>query len=187
MTKEPGESDDQVRDTVIRCIMSRQSVRSFSDRPIEPELLDQIVKTGVYAPTGRNLQTWRFTVVTGQERIQAWKETVARAAKQKDVKISGFENPAALVLISNDARNKTGIQDSACAAENIMLAAHSAGIGSVWINSLMTLCEEEEIRRQLDAWKIPPRHQVWAMLALGYPAGEVKSPARNMSVIYKVD
>ena len=107
---------------------------------------------------------------------------MSRAAEHK-VRVSGFENPAALVLISNDIRNKNGAQDSSCAAENIMLAANAYGLGSVWINALLTMCDDEEIRNQLKQWGIPDRHQVWAMIALGYPEGEAKSPKRNLNVV----
>ena len=99
------------------------------------------------------------------------------------MRVSGFENPTALVLISNDIRNKNGAQDSSCAAENIMLAANAYGLGSVWINALLTMCDDEEIRNQLKQWGIPERHQVWAMIAIGYPEGEAKSPKRNLDVV----
>ena len=45
------------------------------------------------------------------------------------------------------------------------------------------MCDDEEIRNQLKQWGIPERHQVWAMIALGYPEGEAKSPKRNLDVV----
>ena len=45
---------------------------------------------------------------------------------------------------------------------------------------------DEEIRNQLKQWGIPERHQVWAMIALGYPEGEAKSPKRNLDVVHYV-
>ena len=178
-----NDAGDTFAQSVISCIKSRHSVRRFEDRPVPQELLDTIIECGIYAPSGKNMQTWRFTVLTDKKQICQWKEIVISRAAEHKVRVSGFENPAALVLISNDIRNKNGAQDSSCAAENIMLAANAYGLGSVWINALLTMCDDEEIRNQLKQWGIPERHQVWAMIALGYPEGEAKSPKRNLDVV----
>ena len=171
---------------MIRCIKSRHSVRRFQNRPIPSEILKEILECGIYAPSGKNMQTWRFTVLNDVTQIQQWKSMVLERASEKKVRVSGFENPAAFVLISNDIRNQNGVKDASCAAENIMLAANAYGIGSVWINALSTMCDDDEIRHQLQAWEIPDRHQVYAMIALGYPEGEVNSPKRNLNVIHYV-
>ena len=178
-----NDAGDTLAQSVISCIKSRHSVRRFEDRPVPQELLDTIIECGIYAPSGKNMQTWRFTVLTDKKQICQWKELVMSRAAEHKVRVSGFENPAAMILISNDIRNKNGAQDSSCAAENIMLAANAYGLGSVWINALLTMCDDEEIRNQLKQWGIPDRHQVWAMIALGYPEGEAKSPKRNLNVV----
>ena len=180
------EEHETFAQSVIRCIKDRHSVRRFEDRPIPQKLLETIIECGIYAPSGKNMQTWRFTVLTETSQIHQWKELIVSRAAEHKVRVSGFENPAALILISNDIRNKNGAQDCSCAAENIMLAANAYGIGSVWLNALLTMCDDEEIRNQLQQWGIPDRHQVWAMIALGYPQGEAKSPKRNLDVVHYV-
>ena len=74
-----------------------------------------------------------------------------------------------MVLISNDRRNPYGCQDASTAAENMMLAANSYGIGSVWLNPLMTLREVAPVKELLDEIGVPENHVVWATIALGYP------------------
>lgn len=175
-----------VSEAVINCIKNRHSVRRFEDCLIPQEILESIIECGIYAPSGKNMQTWRFTVLNDASEIQKWRQLVLDRAAERKVRVSGFENPAVMILISNDIRNKNGAQDASCAAENIMLAASAYGIGSVWINALLTICDDEQIREQLRAWEIPDRHQVWAMIALGYPKGEVKSPKRNTDVVHYV-
>ncbi len=184
--KEKESSDSSTAKEMIRCIKSRHSVRCFQERPISPEILKEILECGIYAPSGKNMQTWRFTVLTDTAQIQQWKSMVIERAAEKKVRVSGFENPAVLILISNDIRNQNGVKDASCAAENIMLAANAYGIGSVWINALSTLCDDDEIRHQLQEWEIPDRHQVYAMIALGYPESEAKSPKRNLNVIHYI-
>lgn len=179
-------SDMSSGSELIRCIKNRHSVRRFEDRPIPQEILESIVECGIYAPSGKNMQTWRFTVLNDADQIQQWKQLVLSQASERKVRVSGFENPAALILISNDSRNKNGEKDSSCAAENIMLAATAYNLGSVWINALSTMCDDEKICEQLRQWEIPDRHQVYAMIALGYPEGETKSPKRNLNVVHYV-
>lgn len=184
--KEKESSDSSTAKEMIRCIKSRHSVRCFQERPISPEILEEILECGIYAPSGKNMQTWRFTVLTDTAQIQQWKSMVIERAAEKKVRVSGFENPAVLILISNDIRNQNGVKDASCAAENIMLAANAYGIGSVWINALSTMCDDDKIRQQLQVWNIPDRHQVCAMIALGYPESEAKSPKRNLNVIHYI-
>lgn len=157
---------------VVQNILSRRSVRKFKEQEIPRPLLDMILKAGYYAPSGHNMQSWRFTVLTKHADIIKLREVSGQTAREHKVHFYGFENPAAVVLISNDNRNPDGCQDASCAAENMMLAAGSYGIGSVWINVLMTLRNKEPAKTLLDGFGIPERHTVWATLALGYPVSE---------------
>lgn len=71
--------------------------------------------------------------------------------------------------------------------ENIFLAAHSYGIGSVWINQLQEICDRPPIRAILAAWGIPADHVVYGFAALGYPAGEAKRDVEKVGVIEVVE
>lgn len=169
---------------VMQAILTRRSIRKFKDEKIPKEVLDMILQAGYYAPTGNNMQTWRFSVLTDTMKIQNLKQLIQPIAQEKKVHFYGFENPACLILISNDIRNQDGCQDASCAAENIFLAAHSYGIGSVWLNPLMTLCDEPMIRERLRTYGIPDTHKVWCMAALGYPAveGNVMTKKKDVAV-----
>ena len=171
---------------VIQAILSRRSIRRFKDERIPREVLDMILQAGYHAPSGHNMQTWRFTVIEDQEKIARLKDATVRTAAEHKVHCYGFENPACIILISNDVRNHDGCQDAACAAENIFLAAHSYGVGSVWLNPLMTLRNEEPVKSVLDAFGIPARHMVWCMAALGYPLEEGVLPAKRKEVVVYV-
>lgn len=118
------------------------------------------------------MQTWKFTVITNEKEIQRLKEVTQEAALKNKVHFYGFENPAALILVSNDERNVDGCQDASCASENIMLVAWPYGIGSVWLNPLMTLRKEEPVKMLLDSYEIPENHVIWSMIGLGYPVAE---------------
>lgn len=168
----------------IQSILNRRSIREFTDEPVPQAALELILQAGIYAPSGRNMQTWRFTVLRKPEQIAQLREVMQRTAEAGNVYFYGFQNPAAVVLVSNDRRNKDGIQDSSCAAQNIMLAAHSLGIGSVWINALMTICDEPEVREMLREFQLPDRHIVWAAIAMGYPRQPGKLLAKKQDAIH---
>ena len=148
-------------------LLTRRSVRAFEKRPIGREELEQIVKAALYAPSGRGLQTWQFTVVRDTGEIQKLANAIG-----KELDRDGYDMycPMALIIPSNEKSSPFGKEDNACALENIFLAAHSFGIGSVWINQLQGICDAPAIRDVLDEFEIPADHVVYGMAALGYPA-----------------
>lgn len=177
----------ELMNPIIQNILSRRSIRKFTEQEIQRPVLNMILKAGYHAPSGHNMQTWRFTVLTKQEDIQELKELTRQTAIQNHVYFYGFENPQAIILISNEDRNRYGCQDSSCAAENIMLAASSYGIGSVWLNTLMTLREKEPVKSLLDRYGIPAGHTVWATIALGYPVSGGVALQKKENVVFFVE
>lgn len=159
---------------IIQNILTRRSVRGFTDQPVSREDLELIIKAGLYAPSARNLQTWKFTALTKRTDIDALAKAIEKVLDR-----SGYDmyRPTAVIIPSNATDSPYGKEDNACALENIFLAAHSLGIGSVWINQLQGLCDDPEIRVLLRSWGIPENHIVYGIAALGYPAeGAVREP-----------
>lgn len=149
----------------MQAILNRRSIRSYMEKPIPKEELDQIVKAALYAPSGKNLQTWRFTVVTDKEKIRKLAAMVGEKLGRENY---DMYDPQVLIIPSNDKASPYGREDNACAMENIFLAAQSFGIGSVWINQVRDVCEDPEVRILLDAWEIPANHEIFGIAALGY-------------------
>lgn len=152
---------------VIEALLSRRSIRAFQEKAIPREALEMILKTAVYAPSGMGRQTWKFTALTDRTSIQRLAELIGQKLGR-----SGYDmyRPQVLIIPSNEKDSPYGMEDNACALENIFLAAHSFGIGSVWINQLRTLCDDPDIRCLLDEFHIPSSHTVYGMAALGYPS-----------------
>lgn len=173
----------EMMNETVRTILNRRSVREFLDKEIPKDDLEMILQCGMYAPSGHNLQTWRFTALRSRREIARLKEAGERISKENNVYFYGFNNPNAVILVSNDRKNKNGIQDSSCAAENMMLAAQSYGIGSVWQNSFHQISDEPEIREMLKGYGIPDSHIVWAAVLLGYPARPGKLLAKKTDVV----
>ncbi|MDD6036170.1 MAG: AMP-binding protein [Lachnospiraceae bacterium] len=181
------EGEESLINPVISTILSRRSIRKFTSQEIEKKVLDLILTAAIHAPSGHNLQTWQFSILQKQEEIEKLKTVTKEVTVKKKKILYGWENPKVLILISNDRRNPYGIQDCSCAAQNIFLAAESFGIGSVWLNPLMTICDEPEIRSLLDSYGIPKEHIVWAAVALGYPQEKGTKLAKKNDVIHYVE
>lgn len=176
----------ELHNTVIETILQRKSKRRFTEEEVPADIIEMLVAVGKAAPSGKNLQTRRFTVITNKDEIQNLKTLIGKVAKEKRTSFHGFENPSLLICISNDRRNRDGIQDVGVSAENIMIAAESYGLGSVWLNPLMDISDEPEIRRKLDAYRIPTNHIVWAIMAVGYPAEQAPDFYRKPNEVYYV-
>lgn len=170
---------------ILENMLTRRSVRSFTDEKISRKDLDLILKAGIYAPTGMNKQSWQFTVIQNEDKIQE----LARIVKQLLNRDEGynFYGPNIIILLSNDKDNTNGLADCSCALQNIFLMANELGIGSCWINQLKTICDEKEIRALLNSYNIPENHIVWGIAALGYPKVQNEIKSKNKNVIHFID
>lgn len=150
---------------VIENILKRRSCRVFLDKEIPKEDLELITKAAIYAPTAMNTQKWLFTVVNNRDKIQGLAKEMQRIL---DKPYNMYE-PQVIIIPSTPKDLAYGIDDNACALENIFLAATSLGIGSVWINQLR-LCENDPVVRSiLTEFGIPEDHAIYGIAALGYP------------------
>ena len=166
---------------VLNNILTRRSVRNFKDEQIKEEELELILEAGIYAPSGKNEQSWQFTVVQGHDKIEKLAKVVREALGRDEG--YNFYAPPTLIMLSNDIDNSNGLADCSCALENIFLMANSLGIGSCWINQLKTLCNEESVRAVLDEFGIPKNHVVWGMASIGYPAVKPEAKPRKNGVV----
>jgi nitroreductase len=190
---------ERLSNAVLDNIYQRRSVRNFSDEEIPDEMIKELIRAGTYAPTAMNMQPWRFVVVKNRQLIAEYDERAKRdfIALYKDTKIpelSGylrnmskpemhlFYGAPVLVLIFASS-HLIGEHDCALAAENMMLAAQSFGIGSCWIGLAVGLGNDVEFLKEVG---VPEGHKLVAPLIFGYPAkGSLKAPARNADVILK--
>ncbi|MCJ7560360.1 nitroreductase family protein [Candidatus Bathyarchaeota archaeon] len=131
-------------------IRGRRSVRTFKKQNVPEEIVEKLIDAARWAPSAGNTQPWEFVIV----RTQAVKKKLARAAfDQKDIE----EAPVVIVVCADEKRSFEGygargktfycIQDTAAAAQNILLTAHSLGLGSCWIGAF----NEDELKEALNA------------------------------------
>ena len=128
---------------VIETILNRRSTRSFCKKALNKEDIQTIVNCALHAPSGMGRQTWKFTVICNREKIQKLAAVIG-----KELGREGYTmyEPEVLIIPSNLADSPFGMEDNACAMENIYLAAEALGIGCVWINQIRTICNVPAIR-----------------------------------------
>ena len=156
---------------VYEAIRARHSVRSYQDRPVEPEKLARILEAARQAPSARNDQEWRFVVVSDPAKRQA---LASEASSQH------FMLEAPLIIAAcaqSDGRlMRCGQQaypiDVAIALDHLTLAAVAEGLGTCWIGSFDPL----QVRRILG---IPPEVQVVGLMLLGYPREIGAAPKKS--------
>ena len=169
---------------IMENLLTRRSTRAFQDKEIPRQELEQILKAAQYAPSAKNLQTWQFTVVCNRQKIQ---ELATAIGKELGRENYDMYNPQVIIITSNLRDARFGIDDNACALENIFLAAHSFGIGSVWINQLRDACDDPKVRRMLRSYGIPDDHAAYGIAALGYAAPQAPKELSKTGKIVVAD
>jgi nitroreductase len=153
---------------VMEAIKGRRSIRQFTDQPIEKEKLQQLLEAARWAPSGGNLQTWRFVVVTSPSQ----RELVKKFAP------GIFAMPSAFIVIcaemeagANEWKQRLCLADCAIASQNIMLAAHEMGIGTCVALSYAKSAISEIL-------ELPDNVEPMLVVTLGYPAEAPEPPPR---------
>ena len=158
----------------LEIIRTRRSCRCYKSEQITDEQLNVVLEAGTYAPTSRGLQS-PFIVAVQNDALKA------RLAKMNAEVMGVTTNPYydaptyVLVFVPEDAPN--GVQDASLVLENMMLAAHSQGLGSCWIHRERELFATEEGKELMREWGLPGGLVGIGALSLGYPDGEA-SPAK---------
>ena len=150
-------------------ILDRRSCRSYLPDPLPRTLLSQIVEAGLHAPTAMNRQLCRFFVITDRALLNSISHAVSARLKRYAGKDCTYGAPA-LVVVTAPADHELAYQDTACAMENMMLAAASLGVGSCWINQPYYISGDPDFRALFTPAGLGDGEQICASLALGMPA-----------------
>jgi len=156
--------------TLMETIRKRYSCRAYKEKAIEQEKLDTILEAARLAPSARNMQDWRFLIVTETKN----KRQVAECTNRPEV----FEKAGVIIVACSNSdhvmRCGQAIApiDVAIALEHICLQATELGLGTCWIGSF----ETEKVRSILG---IPDDIIIVELMTVGYPADAKPEPKRE--------
>ena len=157
---------DDTQAAALETIMTRTSVRAYTDQPVEDEKIELMLRAGMAAPTAVNKQPWAFVVVRSREQLDRLKEANPYARMLESAQL-------AIVVCGDMSKAIEGpmqsywIQDASAATENILLAAHALGLGAVWTG---VYPNPERVAPVSEALSLPSHVVPLCVIPMGYPA-----------------
>ena len=162
---------------VMKAMLERRSIRKFKPEMPKKEDLDQIIEAGLYAASARGKQSTIILAVTNRELRDRISRDNAAIWGRKDVD-PFYGAPVILIALGeNDWPNR--VYDGSLALGNMMLAAHSLGLGSIWIHRAKQEFEMEEYQQLLKDLGVEGEWEGIGHCAVGYIDGDLPVPAKR--------
>lgn len=155
----------------MEVILNRRSIRKYTGEPVGEEVIVELLKAAMAAPSANNQQPWEFVVIDDRDILE-------QASNIHPFAKMAAHAPVAILVCGDKKREKTEgywVQDCAAATENILIAAEGNVLGAVWCGIHPREEREEAFRKLLGL----PEHIVpFALIPVGHPA-EHKGPSNR--------
>lgn len=167
----------------IENMITRRSCRAYLPKAVPEELLDQVLLAGTYAANGRGKQAGKILVLRDPEEIAHLEKMNADIMGTPGGK-TFYGAPVVLIVLA-DATVPTAVPDGSLVMGNLMLAAHSLGLGSCWIHRAREEFESDEGKAMLKKWGIEGQWIGVGHCVLGYPDGKLPeaAPRKNEFIV----
>ncbi len=162
---------ENLTNPVIEAIIKRRSIRHYIRKNVDKSLIEVLLKSAMYAPSARNQQPWHFIVIDQEElfkrimKVHPYSSMLAEAA--------------VAILVCGDEKIELSKGywpvDCSAATQNILLAAHSLGLGSVWLGVYPRKERMDGIR---EIFRLPGHIQPFSLVSIGYPDEGKEVPER---------
>lgn len=168
---------------VLKAIETRRSIRKYKPDTIPKDVLEQILKAGTYAATGRGLQAPIIVAVTNKELRDRLSKM--NAAIMGNPEADPFYGAPVVLIVLADKSHPTYVYDGSLVMGNLMLAAHALGIGSCWIHRAKEEFESAEGKEILKSLGIEGDYEGIGHCVLGYADGPVpEAKPRKEDYVY---
>lgn len=172
---------------VINNIITRRSIKKYKTDMVPDEIIDEILEAGTYAATGMNKQSPIIVAVKNKEIRDRISKMNAKYRGNED--LDPFYGAPVVLVVLADKNVFTNVYDGSLVMGNLMLAAHSLGVGSCWIHRAKEVFETEEGKALLKELGVEGEYEGVGHCILGYPTDEeaekTASP-RKENYIYKI-
>jgi nitroreductase len=149
----------------LDAISTRRSIRQYQDRPVPQDLIQKVLAAAMSAPSACNAQPWQFLVIHDRKILKEVTRINSHAAMAEQAPLA--------VLVCGDLSLEISagfwVVDCAAAVQNLLLAAHSLGLGAVWTGVWPREDRIDAFRRLLN---LPQQVVAHSLIPLGYPAEE---------------
>ena len=157
----------------LEFITSRRSIRRYTSQAVSDDVILEILRAGMSAPSAGDEQPWHLVIVRSREQL-------CRIAEAHPYAEMAAHAQVAILVCGDQALEKHKgywVQDCAALTQNILLSAHALGLGAVWVG-IHPIAEREALFREL--LSLPDAITPFALVPLGYPA-ERKEPANRFN------
>ncbi|MBN2478686.1 MAG: nitroreductase family protein [Parachlamydiales bacterium] len=155
----------------LEAIFTRRSIRKFQDKKFDEKMLLEILKAGMYAPSAYNQQPWQFIVIDDRKLLDEIPKFHPYSNMLKTAPLA--------ILVCADLKLEVAkdmwIFDCAAATQNILLAAHALGLGSVWLGCYL---RDERVKGFKKLLNLPDHIIPISLIPIGYPSEEEKKVDR---------
>jgi nitroreductase len=160
----------KVVDIMLDMLKRRRSIRKYKETLIEKEIIEELLKAGILAPTSKNSKSWEFIAVDDKEILKE-----ISGSRENGAARFLANSPLGIVILGNEEKSDVWVEDACIAGAFIQLQAESMGLGSCWIQVRNRMYSESEttelfIKNLMD---IPEKYRVECIISVGYP-GEVR-------------
>ena len=184
-------ADIDTASVVNDLMMSRRSIRAYKDSVISRETLNEILKYGINAPNGQNLQSYEIRVIDSPALIDSITQAVVKdnpKIAERDGFKNIFVNAPCVVCIACDTQYDMAQIDCGLLGENIILAAWAKGIGSCCLgSSARWILDSPSAKPYLDRMAFSKGYKLLYCIALGSPAATPKAKPRRDDMIKFMD
>lgn len=168
---------------VLKAIRERRSIRRFQETQITDEELKAVLEAGTWAPTGHGTQDpWIVAVQNPTQKQQL----IAMNAEIMGVTSDPYYGAPTIVLVFASADNYNRERDGSLVLGTMMLAAHSLGLASCWINRVDEMAKRPKMRTMMKAWGLPEGVVGIGSLALGYASSQPKTIKERKADYYRI-
>ena len=166
---------------VTQVIAARRAVRDYLHHPVEPDVVQMLLHAAVQAPSARNRQPWRFAIVQDAACLKRYSDTAKallladgdrhpKVRAYRDLltqpQFNIFYNASTLIVIGVEERGPYAEADAWLAAQNLMLAACDADLGTCCIGFALGVLNLPEVKQELH---LPAGGAAMAPIIVGYP------------------
>ncbi len=168
---------------IIQAMKDRRSVRSYEDKEVPRELIEQVIDAGVWAASGMGKQSPIIVAVT--DPAMRDKLSAANAAVMGGAGDPFYGAPVVLVVLA-DRSCRTYVYDGSLVMGNLMLAASSLGLGSCWIHRAKEVFDQPEFKEVLAELGVEGDYEGIGNCVLGWPADTPAPKPRKDGRVYWV-
>ncbi len=161
-----------------KTLFERRSIKAYKTEQIKENELDYVLEAGLYAPSGRNLQSSVMVAVRDADTVA---EISKMNASVMGVDTDPFYGAPTVVIVFADSKIPTYFEDGCLTMGNMLNAAHEIGLGSCWIHRAHQVFETERGKALMKEWGIPESYIGIGNCILGYAKGDAPAPAPRRS------